>query len=120
MLTLTFSNPILLFSCCCLPSRSVVDSEGFLWNATWREGQGTGMVDRIDPTTGDVVFTVHLPDETSEASCCCFGGSNLDILFFTTAHENIDPESEPHAGGLYAVKLSGIKGCQEKRFRTIR
>jgi len=101
------------------PDGSVVDSQGFLWNATWREGEGTGMVDRIDTTTGDVVFTVHLPDETSEASCCSFGGRNLDILFITTAYENIDPESEPHAGGLYAVKLpSGIRGCQEKRFRT--
>ena len=101
------------------PDGSVVDSQGFLWNATWREGKGTGMVDRIDPSTGDVVFRVNLPDNTSEASCCCFGGKYLDILFITTAHENIDPESEPHAGGLYAVKLpSGITGCQEKRFRT--
>ena len=98
-------------------SKSAVDSEGYLWNATWREGEGTGMVDRIDTTTGNVVFTVCLPDETSEASCCCFGGNNLDILFITTARENIDPESEPHAGGLYAVKLPGIKGCQEKRFK---
>ena len=99
-------------------SRSVVDSQGFLWNATWRQGEGTGMVDRIDPNTGDVVFTVHLPDETSEASCCCFGGKNLDILFITTAREHLDPESEPHAGGLYAVKLPpGMIGCQEKRFR---
>eukprot|EP00536_Pseudo-nitzschia_multiseries_P017475 jgi/Psemu1/225199/e_gw1.1579.9.1 len=101
------------------PDGSVVDSEGFVWNATWRQGEGTGMVDRIDPNTGAVVFTVRLPDETSEASCCCFGGEDLDILFITTAHENIDPESEPRAGGLYAVKLpSGMKGCLEKRFRT--
>lgn len=100
------------------PDGSIVDSQGFLWNATWRQGEGTGMVDRIDPTTGDIVFTVHLPDETSEASCCCFGGENLDILFITTAYENIDPDSEPHAGGLYAVKLPrGMRGCPEQRFR---
>jgi len=97
----------------------VVDSEGFVWNATWRQGEGTGMVDRIDPNTGDVVFTVRLPDETSEASCCCFGGTDLDVLFVTTAYENIDPGSEPHSGGLYAVKLPlGMKGCLERRFRT--
>ena len=98
---------------------SVVDSQGFLWNATWCAGKCTGMIDRIDPSTGNVVFTVHLPDETSEASCCCFGGENLDILFITTAHEDIDPSSEPHSGGLYAVKLPhGMTGCKEKRFRT--
>jgi L-arabinonolactonase len=100
------------------PDGSVVDAQGYVWNATWRQGRGTGMVDRIDPHTGQVVFTVHLPDETSEASCCCFGGPNLDILFITTAWEHLDPQSEPHAGGLYAVKLpSGImSGCLEKRF----
>ncbi|KAG7341310.1 gluconolactonase [Nitzschia inconspicua] len=100
------------------PDGSVVDAQGFLWNATWRQGKGTGMVDRIDPETGEVVFTVHLPDETSEASCCCFGGPKLDILFITTAWENLDSQSEPHAGGLYAVKLpTGMSGCPEKRFK---
>jgi len=89
-----------------------------VWNATWRQGEGTGMVDRIDPVTGELVFTVYLPDKTSEASCCCFGGTNLDILFITTAFENIDRETEPHAGGLYAVKLPPeMRGCEEKRFR---
>jgi L-arabinonolactonase len=100
------------------PDGSVVDAKGFVWNATWRQGKGTGMVDRIDPKTGAVVFTVHLPDETSEASCCCFGGPNLDILFITTAWEHLDASNEPHAGGLYAVKLPpSMLGCPEKRFR---
>lgn len=45
--------------------RSVVDSQGYVWNATWRAGEGTAFVDRIDPKTGEVVFVVHLPDETS-------------------------------------------------------
>mmetsp|Transcript_8201 Transcript_8201/g.9093 ORF Transcript_8201/g.9093 Transcript_8201/m.9093 type:complete len:367 (+) Transcript_8201:330-1430(+) len=100
------------------PDGSVVDSQGYVWNATWRQGEGTGMVDRIDPVTGELVFTVYLPDKTSEASCCCFGGTNLDILFITTAFENIDRETEPHAGGLYAVKLPPeMRGCEEKRFR---
>lgn len=98
---------------------SCVDAQGFVWNATWREGEGTAMVDRLDPDTGHVVFSVHLPDNTSEASCCCFGGPNLDILFITTAWENLDPSEEPHAGGLYAVKLpEGMSGVHEKRFIT--
>ncbi len=98
---------------------SCVDAQGYLWNATWRQGHGTAMVDRIDPNTGQVVFTVYLPDNTSEASCCCFGGPNLDILFITTAWEHLDPSTELHAGGLYAVKLpKGMVGLPEKRFRT--
>jgi L-arabinonolactonase len=100
------------------PDGSVVDSQGYIWNATWRHGKGPGMVDRINPTTGEVVFTVHLPDETSESSCCCFGGPNLDILFISSAWENLDPSTEPHAGGVYAVKLPpGMTGCHEKRFQ---
>jgi sugar lactone lactonase YvrE/broad specificity phosphatase PhoE len=100
------------------PDGSVVDSRGFVWNATWRQGKGTGTVERINSKTGKVNFTVHLPDETSEASCCCFGGPNLDILFVTTAFEHLDPSKEPHAGGLYACKLpSSMTGCPEKRFK---
>ena len=102
------------------PDGSCVDAQGYVWNATWREGEGTAMVDRIDPKTGEVVFTVHLPDNTSEASCCCFGGPDLNILFITTAWEHLDPSKEDHAGGLYAVKLpSGMFGLQEKRFITM-
>lgn len=98
---------------------SCVDAQGFVWNATWRQGEGTAMVDRLDPETGKVVFTVHLPDTTSEASCCCFGGPNLDILFITSAWEHLDPSKEEHAGGLYAVKLpEGMFGLKEKRFVT--
>lgn len=101
------------------PDGSVVDAQGFLWNATWRQGAGTAMVDRIDPYTGEVVFSVLLPDNTSEASCCCFGGPNLDILFITTAFEYLDPATEPHAGGLYAVKLPpGMSGRKESRFNV--
>ena len=97
---------------------SCVDAQGYVWNATWRQGQGTGYVDRIDPQTGETVFRVSLPDNTSEVSCCCFGGPSLDVLFITTAWEHLDPSSEPHAGGLYAVKLpKGIYGRKENRFR---
>jgi len=97
---------------------SCIDSEGYIWNATWRQGKGIGYIDRICPQTGKTVFQVHLPDNTSEASCCCFGGPDLDILFITTAWEHLDPSTELHAGGLYAVKLpKGISGLPEKRFR---
>ena len=98
-----------------VPDGSCVDAEGFLWNAVWRSnGAGPGMVQRIDPSTGQVVFTVNMPDATSQITCCCFGGRDLDILFITTAAENRDAAAEPDAGGLYAVKLP-FKGLPESR-----
>ena len=98
---------------------SCSDAQGYVWNATWRQGDGPGFVQRLDPATGEAVFTVHLPDSTSEASCCCFGGPNLDILFITSAWENLEPSTEENAGGLYAVKLPpGMAGLKEKRFKV--
>ena len=97
---------------------SCVDSEGYVWNAVWRNGDGPSMVQRIDPSNGHVVFEVNMPDTTSCVSCCCFGGKNLDILFITSARENIDPSKEIYSGGIYAVKLEGITGRKESRFLT--
>jgi L-arabinonolactonase len=104
---------------CAVPDGSCVDEQGYIWNAVWRDGQAPGMVQRVDPCTGDVVFTVQMPDTTSQVSCCCFGGPDLNILFITTAAvgRDHDPrEGEPHAGGLYAVKLP-FKGCLESRLK---
>lgn len=88
-----------------VPDGSCVDAEGYVWNAVWKNGVEPSCVQRIHPTTGQVTFTVHVPDTTSQVSCCCFGGTNLDLLFITTASESRDIEQEPHAGGLYAVRL---------------
>jgi sugar lactone lactonase YvrE len=61
------------------------------------------MVQRLDPITGRVVFTVHMPDGTSQVTCCCFG-DDMNILSISSAAESRDPNIEPHAG-IYAVKL---------------
>jgi len=98
-----------------VPDGSCVDSNGNLWNAVWRSGAGPGMVNRIDSETGDILFTVHMPDATSQITCCCFGGPNLDVLFISTAAEGVDKEKEPHAGCVYAVKV-GVQGRPEARF----
>jgi len=98
-----------------VPDGSICDSEGFVWNAVWRSGAGPSMVNRINPSTGEIVFTVHMPDTTSQVSCCCLGGKDLDILFITTAAEGRDADKEPHAGAIYAAKV-GVKGLPEARF----
>ncbi|CAB9499618.1 regucalcin (senescence marker protein-30) [Seminavis robusta] len=101
-----------------VPDGSCVDADGYLWNATWWGGIQSSSVRRIDPNTGQVVFEVFMPDSTSRVSCCCFAGTNLDILFITTAAVEPDLVKEPHAGGLYAIKLAGVKGRLEHRFQV--
>jgi L-arabinonolactonase len=96
-----------------VPDGSCVDAEGFVWNAIWRSGEGPSRVVRLDPSSGAEVYRVNVPDNTSQVSCCCFGGTELNILFITTAAEQRH-DSEPQAGGLYAVKLP-FKGLQESR-----
>jgi L-arabinonolactonase len=98
-----------------VPDGSCVDSEGYLWNAVWRGGEGPSCVHRIHPISGDIVMTVNVPDTTSQVSCCCFGGKDLNVLFITSAAVSRDATLEPHAGGLYAVKLD-ITGMKEARF----
>lgn len=97
-----------------VPDGSCVDAEGFLWNAVWKAGEAASCVQRVDPATGLVVYTVHLPHATSQVTCCCFGGEELDILFVTTASEGRDAAKEPNAGGLYAAKVP-FRGRKENR-----
>lgn len=97
-----------------VPDGSCTDSKGNIWNAVWRGGSGTAMVDCIDPETKEVLFTCYMPDNTSQVTCCCFGGPDLDILFITTASTGV-AEKESSAGSLYACKVNA-KGRLEKRF----
>ena len=99
-----------------VPDGSCVDMEGYIWNAVWRAGTGPGMVQRIDPNSGQIVFTVHMPDGTSQVTCCCFGGKDMDVVFITSAAEGRDPKKEPHAGGLYCIRLP-FKGRMEGRLK---
>lgn len=98
-----------------VPDGSCVDSEGYIWNAVWRGGKGPGFVNRIHPETGEIVFVVNLPDSTSQTTCCCFGGVDLNVLFIISACEGRDKTLEPNSGGLYAVKLP-FQGRKEARF----
>jgi L-arabinonolactonase len=97
------------------PDGSCVDEEGFVWSALWRSGDGPGRIHRINPACGQVVYTVHIPDTTSQCTCICFGGKDLDVLFITTASIDRLSSTEPHAGGLYAVKVP-FRGRLESRF----
>jgi len=80
---------------------SVVDSEGYLWNARWNGS----CVLRIAPD-GTIDRRIDLP--VSRVSCPAFGGEDLRTLYLTTAREGMTPEElerEPHAGSVFAVRV---------------
>ena len=55
---------------------------------------------------------------THRPTCCAFGGPNLDILFITTASQQMSADElahQPLAGSLLAVE-PGVRGLPEARF----
>lgn len=83
-----------------LPDGSVVDAEGYLWNARW----GGSCVVRHAPD-GSVDRIVELP--VSRVTCPAFGGADLKTLYITTAREHMTPEElerEPLAGSVFAIR----------------
>jgi sugar lactone lactonase YvrE len=82
-----------------------------LWNAEfngWRVVRYApdGRIDRV----------IEVP--THRPTCCAFGGPNLDILYITTASQQMSAEElakQPLAGSLLAVD-AGMRGLVEPRF----
>lgn len=96
------------------PDGSVIDSEGCLWNAHW----GGGRVVRYSPQ-GDVLAELELP--VTQPTCLCFGGPDLDLLFVTTAKENLDAAAlaaQPRAGHVF-IYSTPYRGLPENRFRWL-
>ncbi|WP_035426518.1 SMP-30/gluconolactonase/LRE family protein [Sediminibacillus terrae] len=94
------------------PDGLTIDEEGMLWIAQW----GGSRVGRWDPDTGECLQTIELP--AAHVSSCAFGGAELDELYITTAREHLTAEQlerQPHAGGIFRVKLE-VKGAASYRF----
>lgn len=88
---------------------SVVDSEGFLWNARW----GGGAVIRISPD-GKLDQVIEVPGVT-RVSCPALGGKDMKTLYLTTARENMTPEEieqQTHAGSVFAIDVD-VPGLAE-------
>lgn len=87
---------------------SVVDSEGYIWNARW----GGSCVVRISPT-GHLDRVIDLP--VPNVSCPAFGGKDMKTLYITTARENLSPEQleqYPLSGSLFAIDVD-VPGIAE-------
>ncbi len=66
---------------------------------------------------GDVLAELALP--VTQPTCLCFGGPDLDLLFVTTAKENLDDAAlaqQPEAGHVFVYRTP-FKGLPESRYR---
>jgi sugar lactone lactonase YvrE len=90
-----------------VPDGSSVDVEGFLWNARW----GGSCLARFDPN-GKVDRVIELP--VTQPSSCTFGGSNLEILYVTSARTGLTNHGE-FDGALLALDV-GVQGFSSPEF----
>ena len=94
------------------PDGATVDVDGCVWSAHW----GAGCVVRYTPD-GAVDRRIALP--TSQPSCVCFGGPDLDVLCVTTARVDLDEATlaaEPLAGDVFLYRV-GAQGLPESEYR---
>jgi len=96
----------------CFPDGSIVDAQGYLWNAQW----GGSRVVRYSPA-GEIDLIVELP--VSQVSCIAIGGPNLDWLIVTSAQHQLTADEltrEPQAGNVFVYQLYGISGMAENQY----
>ena len=94
------------------PDGAAIDADGCMWSAHW----GAGRVVRYTPD-GRIDRTLEMP--TSQPTCVCFGGPDLDVLCVTSAREGLDDSTlraEPHAGDVFLYR-TGVKGLPEPEYR---
>jgi L-arabinonolactonase len=95
------------------PDGSIIDADGFLWNAEW----GAASARRYAPN-GRIDRSVGLA--AKNPTSVALGGDDLDVLFITSARKEMSPEElsrTPDAGGVYRAQLSGVRGLPEERFQ---
>src|SRR5262249_45725165 len=94
-----------------VPDGLTVDNKGYIWSAHWDGWRITryapdGSIDRIIETP------IQRP------TSCCFGGSNFDTLFISSASRNLsaaDLAKGPLAGSLFMMKTN-VNGIPEPLF----
>ena len=95
-----------------MPDGMAIDSDGMLWVAHY----GGSCVSRWNPNTAQLLEKIDLP--VTQVTACAFGGPNLDILFITSAAQELDAaelERQPLAGGLFSIKTP-YQGVPSFRF----
>lgn len=95
------------------PDGMTTDEAGTLWIALW----SGGVVGRWSPD-GTLLQTIALP--AYNVTCPIFGGPHLNHLYITTARKGMAEkqlEQYPKAGGLFRLKLDGVKGMPSFKFK---
>ena len=90
------------------PDGLTIDDDNFLWLAVW----GGSKVIRISPN-GEVDKILTFP--TSQITSCVFGGSEMNILFVTSASVGKNTSQDVNAGNLFSVKTNK-KGSTSPHF----
>jgi sugar lactone lactonase YvrE len=93
------------------PDGSNIDAEGHLWNAHW----GAGRVVRYAPD-GSISAEIDIP--TTQPTCIAFGGKNLDLLYVSSARQQMSDAvlaTQPHAGDVFVYRLD-VRGLADARF----
>lgn len=89
-----------------LPDGSVVDAQGYLWNARY----GGGCLIRVAPD-GEIDRVVSLP--TLNPTTCTFGGPELKTLYITSARS-----TDRLSGSVFAMDTD-VGGSPEARFQLL-
>lgn len=95
------------------PDGMCIDAEGMLWIAHW----GGANVSRWNPRDGRLLRRVEVP--ALHVTNCCFGGSELDTLYITSARQGLSQEDfmkYPHSGSVFSFK-PGVQGVESARFK---
>lgn len=93
------------------PDGSIVDAEGYLWNAQW----GAARIVRYHPD-GRVDRVIALP--VKHPTCCTIGGAGYDTLYVSSARQDLtvgELARMPASGGIHRIPLQGVLGLPESR-----
>lgn len=94
------------------PDGSIVDEDGCLWNAAW----GGAAARRFTPD-GRLDRVVEVP--AKNPTCPAFGDAGLGMMYLTTSRQQHSADElarAPHAGGVFAIRIPGIRGIPDKPF----
>ncbi len=93
------------------PDGLAVDVNGDVWVALW---DGWAVV-QVSARTGDVMRKIDFP--VARPTCPCFGGSDFDELFVTTAAPDETKETLEGGpeGAVFRIKV-GVQGCRKGQF----